>query len=197
MSLFMKTHLVLSWSCSVDTKFGMFTLVARLVECLSEYTYVFCTLNNVYITALNCKSPSQTCIRLLLLLLLLLLFYQYYHAVFFAAEFKEAFALFDKDGDGTITTNELATVMKSLGQNPSEKDLEDMIREVDADGKILFFLRISLHHIVNTVCCGHALVSDTWRFNRVGQDASRSCFQAAASHASLDRSSGMPFSISW
>merc|ERR1712146_51438 len=34
------------------------------------------------------------------------------------AEFKEAFSLFDKDGDGTITTKELGTVMRSLGQNP-------------------------------------------------------------------------------
>uniref|UniRef100_M3Y7F8 EF-hand domain-containing protein n=1 Tax=Mustela putorius furo TaxID=9669 RepID=M3Y7F8_MUSPF len=30
-------------------------------------------------------------------------------------EFKEAFSLFDKDGDGTITTKELGTVMRSLG----------------------------------------------------------------------------------
>ncbi len=36
------------------------------------------------------------------------------------AEFKEAFSLFDKDGDGTITTKELGTVMRSLGQNPTE-----------------------------------------------------------------------------
>ena len=28
------------------------------------------------------------------------------------AEFKEAFSLFDKDGDGTITTKELGTVMR-------------------------------------------------------------------------------------
>ena len=50
------------------------------------------------------------------------------------AEFKEAFALFDKDGDGTITTKELGTVMRSLGQNPTEAELQDMINEVDADG---------------------------------------------------------------
>ncbi|XP_067682347.1 uncharacterized protein [Haliotis asinina] len=49
-------------------------------------------------------------------------------------EFKEAFSLFDKDGDGTITTNELGTVMRSLGQNPTEAELQDMINEVDADG---------------------------------------------------------------
>ena len=50
------------------------------------------------------------------------------------AEFKEAFSLFDKDGDGTITTKELGTVMRSLGQNPTEAELMDMINEVDADG---------------------------------------------------------------
>ncbi|KAG8261331.1 hypothetical protein J6590_075187 [Homalodisca vitripennis] len=35
------------------------------------------------------------------------------------AEFKEAFMLFDKDEDGTITMAELGVVMRSLGQRPS------------------------------------------------------------------------------
>ena len=50
------------------------------------------------------------------------------------SEFKEAFSLFDKDDDGCITTKELGTVMRSLGQNPTEAELQDMINEVDADG---------------------------------------------------------------
>ena len=53
------------------------------------------------------------------------------------SEFKEAFSLFDKDGDGTITTKELGTVMRSLGQNPTEAELQDMINEVDADGMLI------------------------------------------------------------
>lgn len=35
------------------------------------------------------------------------------------SEFKEAFMLFDKDEDGTITMAELGVVMRSLGQRPS------------------------------------------------------------------------------
>uniref|UniRef100_A0A8C0DRS7 EF-hand domain-containing protein n=1 Tax=Balaenoptera musculus TaxID=9771 RepID=A0A8C0DRS7_BALMU len=49
-------------------------------------------------------------------------------------EFKEAFSLFDKDGYGTITTKELGTVIRSLGQNPTEAKLQDMINKVAADG---------------------------------------------------------------
>lgn len=60
--------------------------------------------------------------------------------LFILTEFKEAFSLFDKDGDGTITTKELGTVMRSLGQNPTEAELQDMINEVDADGENTFLL---------------------------------------------------------
>jgi calmodulin len=49
------------------------------------------------------------------------------------SEFKEAFDLFDKNGDGRIPTKELGTMMRSLGQNPSDSELQDMIDEVDAD----------------------------------------------------------------
>ena len=38
------------------------------------------------------------------------------------------------DGDGTITIKELGTVMRSLGQTPTDADLQDMINEVDVDG---------------------------------------------------------------
>ncbi|KAH7818557.1 putative Calmodulin [Monocercomonoides exilis] len=50
------------------------------------------------------------------------------------ADYREAFSLFDKDGDGFITTKELGTVMRSLGQTPTEQELKDMIADVDADG---------------------------------------------------------------
>ena len=49
-------------------------------------------------------------------------------------EYRDAFELFDKDKDGTITAKELANVMKSLNQDPTEQDLNEMIAEVDTDG---------------------------------------------------------------
>ncbi|KAL3518352.1 hypothetical protein ACH5RR_020941 [Cinchona calisaya] len=48
-------------------------------------------------------------------------------------ELKEAFKHFDKDDDECITTKELGTVMRSLRQNPTVAELQDMINEVDAD----------------------------------------------------------------
>ncbi|VVT46158.1 uncharacterized protein SAPINGB_P001075 [Magnusiomyces paraingens] len=51
---------------------------------------------------------------------------------------KEAFSLFDKDNDGYITTKELGTVMRSLGQNPSQSELQDMISEANSNGLIDF-----------------------------------------------------------
>ncbi|CAK5045218.1 unnamed protein product [Meloidogyne enterolobii] len=50
------------------------------------------------------------------------------------AEFKEAFELFDKDGDGRVTAAELGIVMKSLGHSPTDQELQEMVREIDEDG---------------------------------------------------------------
>ena len=48
-------------------------------------------------------------------------------------DYKEAFNMFDKDGNGSINLKEIGIVMRSLGQNPTEMELENMISEVDED----------------------------------------------------------------
>jgi len=50
------------------------------------------------------------------------------------AEFKEAFDEFDKDGSGTISNKELLQVMRSIGQNPTEDEILEMVMETDLNG---------------------------------------------------------------
>lgn len=49
-------------------------------------------------------------------------------------EIHEAFAKFDRDGDGHIEAKELATVMRIMGMEPTEQQLQDLITSVDIDG---------------------------------------------------------------
>lgn len=49
------------------------------------------------------------------------------------ADFKEAFSLFDKDGDGVIKIAELALLVRSLNQNPTNSELNEWIAEIDPD----------------------------------------------------------------
>ena len=64
----------------------------------------------------------------------------FYH--FLVIEVKEAFAIHDKNATGSIATKHLIYVMRSLGQNPTEEETNDMICEVDIHGKLTssFFL---------------------------------------------------------
>uniref|UniRef100_A0A1I8I2M8 Calmodulin n=1 Tax=Macrostomum lignano TaxID=282301 RepID=A0A1I8I2M8_9PLAT len=49
-------------------------------------------------------------------------------------EIRESFALFDKNDDGIISTEEIGEVMRSLGQTPSPSELQEMVRQVDING---------------------------------------------------------------
>lgn len=51
----------------------------------------------------------------------------------FAHETRAAFAVFDQDGSGTISADELRQVMKSLGEDLTDREIDEMIAEADKD----------------------------------------------------------------
>ncbi|XP_072392641.1 calmodulin-like [Diabrotica undecimpunctata] len=67
-------------------------------------------------------------------------------------EFQEAFDLFDRDNDATITLKEFCTIMRVFGQTQYEIELEEMFHEADVGekGTINFveFLGIIKKHYV-------------------------------------------------
>jgi len=49
-------------------------------------------------------------------------------------ELKEAFRLYDKGGDGYITTKVLKEILRELDNKLTEDDLDNIIEEIDEDG---------------------------------------------------------------
>ncbi len=55
-------------------------------------------------------------------------------------EFKEAFNLIDQNHDGFIDKEDLHDMLASMGKNPSDKELEDMVNEVPGSINFTMFL---------------------------------------------------------
>ena len=47
---------------------------------------------------------------------------------------KDAFDLFDQNGDRQISVKELGMVLRALGQNPTDKQIEEVMKKADKDG---------------------------------------------------------------
>ena len=50
------------------------------------------------------------------------------------AELKDAFRLYDKEGNGFITTGQIREIFKEVDPNIKDEDLDDVIDEIDEDG---------------------------------------------------------------
>ncbi|KAI8325622.1 EF-hand [Martensiomyces pterosporus] len=46
-------------------------------------------------------------------------------------EFKEAFGLFDRTGGGKVPLSSLGTLLRALGQNPTEAEVHDITGDID------------------------------------------------------------------
>lgn len=48
---------------------------------------------------------------------------------------KQAFDMFDKNNDGKISCDELGCVLRTLGHEYSQMEIEDMIKHADINGE--------------------------------------------------------------
>lgn len=49
-------------------------------------------------------------------------------------EFRDAFAMFDRDGSGSIERSELLYAMSQFGEEPTKEEIDEMILLVDENG---------------------------------------------------------------
>jgi len=72
----------------------------------------------------------------------------------FISEMREAFHLFDKDDSGYICSKEMGPLLRALGWNPTEAEVNGMIAEVDVDhnGKmdLMEFIMMMHNQVGNT-----------------------------------------------
>ena len=64
-------------------------------------------------------------------------------------EIRETFAMFDADGSGSITINEIKNIYNALGHEFTEKEIKNMMNDIDInqDGYITFHEFLSLYKI--------------------------------------------------
>ena len=56
---------------------------------------------------------------------------------FFLA-YREAFSIYDKNGDSKISLDEFGDVIRSLGLDPSSDQLVELMKEIDLDGNFKY-----------------------------------------------------------
>lgn len=60
------------------------------------------------------------------------------------ADYREAFGLFDRVGDNKVAYNQIADIMRALGQNPTNKEVNKLLGNPSADGTVMTFSNCSL-----------------------------------------------------
>lgn len=69
-------------------------------------------------------------------------------------EYHEAFNVFDRDSDGELSGKEISTVMRSIGYNPSQIEIQNLMNKADLnqDGSVNFdeFCKLMVMQIADT-----------------------------------------------
>ncbi len=88
------------------------------------------------------------------------------------SELREAFNLFDKDGNGFISAEELILAMKNLGEHLTDAEVNDMIKEadvngdgeIDYDGMLIFKLIYALAVGAIIVLCHFRKITNAYHY---------------------------------
>jgi len=64
------------------------------------------------------------------------LMYKHHKDVDAEKEMRDAFKVFDRDGKGEVSTQELRAVLTSMGEKLTEEEVDPIIRQTDKGGKI-------------------------------------------------------------
>uniref|UniRef100_A0A8D8TV76 Calmodulin n=2 Tax=Cacopsylla melanoneura TaxID=428564 RepID=A0A8D8TV76_9HEMI len=61
----------------------------------------------------------------------------------------EAFSLFDKSGSGKISSKDVASVMRTLGRNPTEREIQGLLSKIDPNNEGSVDLETFLKHLAD------------------------------------------------
>ena len=57
----------------------------------------------------------------------------------FILDMKRAYDVFDYDRDGRLSVSELGDVLRYLNLNPTQAEIEEIMKQADTDGEIITF----------------------------------------------------------
>lgn len=62
-----------------------------------------------------------------------------------STNYKEAFSLFDKRGNGRVALDNLGDLLRACGQNPTMTEIRDLEKSIGGDCEYLYFYDQGLH----------------------------------------------------
>jgi len=97
-------------------------------------------------------------------------------------EYKDAFRIFDRSGTGSFTSEDIGWVMRSLGQSPTQQQIDAIIRDMDLDNDGVIDLAEFMIRMMalTTKVFPRAMVQNCCNSNHIGWRLNCQCVKIAA-----------------